>query len=128
MKVSTLLPTSTFKSALAKSALLILLCLIINPLFAQEAQSADVESFWLWKFLGRLHPMIVHFPISLIVVALLLESFQRVRGNRSMSEAIRALIYVGSISAVLAVIFGLLLSKTDDYGGDLLPVHGGAHR
>ena len=40
-----------------------------------------------------------------------------------MSEAIRALIYVGSVSAVFAVIFGLLLSNTEDYGGDLLPVH-----
>ncbi len=40
-----------------------------------------------------------------------------------MSEAIRALIYVGSVSAVLAVTFGLLLSNTEDYGGDLLPVH-----
>ena len=40
-----------------------------------------------------------------------------------MSEAIRALIYVGSVSAVFAVTFGLLLSNTEDYGGDLLPVH-----
>ena len=40
-----------------------------------------------------------------------------------MSEAIRALIYVGAVSAVFAVIFGLFLSNTEDYGGDLLPVH-----
>src|SRR5688572_8536372 len=103
--------------------MVILLCFFISPLFAQGAQTVDADSFWLWKFLGRLHPMIVHFPISLIIVALLLEIFQRTKGNRSMSEAIRALIFVGAVSAVLAVIFGLFLSNTEDYGGDLLPVH-----
>ncbi|HMG93139.1 MAG TPA: DUF1549 domain-containing protein [Chryseolinea sp.] len=123
MKINNIRP-STSNGALAKSiALLLLLCLAINPLFAQEAQPVDVEAFWLWKFLGRLHPMIVHFPISLIIVALLLEFIQRMSGKRSMSDAIRALIYVGSASAVLAVVFGLLLSNTDDYGGDLLPIH-----
>jgi uncharacterized membrane protein len=124
LKVNNLLHTSAFKGALRRSAALsLLLCFVICPLFAQEANTVDADGFWLWKFLGRLHPMIVHFPISLIIVALLLEFFQRIRGNRSMSEAIRALIYVGSVSAVLAVIFGLFLSNTEDYGGDLLPVH-----
>ncbi len=32
-------------------------------------------NFWLWQFLGRLHPMIVHFPIGLLVVAFILELF-----------------------------------------------------
>jgi uncharacterized membrane protein/mono/diheme cytochrome c family protein len=123
LELNKLLQTSAFKSALRRSVVLLLLCFVICPLFAQEANTVDADSFWLWRFLGRLHPMIVHFPISLIIVALLLELFQRIRGNRSMSEAIRALIYVGSVSAVFAVIFGLLLSNTEDYGGDLLPVH-----
>ena len=119
MKVS----ISVLKSALGKSVIVSLLCLAISPLFALDANTADADSFWLWKLLGRLHPMIVHFPISLIIVALLLEFFQRIRGNRSLSEAIRVLVYVGSVSAVLAVTFGLLLSNTEDYGGDFLPVH-----
>jgi uncharacterized membrane protein len=116
--------TSSFNRVLLKAAfVLLLLCITVSPLLAQETDSAGAESFWLWKLLGRLHPLIVHFPISLIIVALMLEIFQRIKGNKSLTEAIRALIYVGSISAVAAVIFGLLLSTTDDYGGDLLPVH-----
>jgi uncharacterized membrane protein/mono/diheme cytochrome c family protein len=123
LKVNTI-HSSAFKNALSKSkALVLLLCLIANPMFAQEAQAVDSGGFWLWNFLGRLHPMIVHFPISLIIVALLLEVVQRIKGNHSMSDAIRALIYVGSVSAVLAVVFGLLLSNTEGYGGDLLPIH-----
>ena len=102
---------------------LFVLCVAVSHTLAQEPNSAGVESFWLWKLLGRFHPLIVHFPISLIIVALMLEIFQRIKGNKSLAEAIRVLIYVGCISAVVAVIFGLLLSNTDDYGGDLLPVH-----
>ena len=26
----------------------------------------QITDFWLWKFLGRLHPLMVHFPIALI--------------------------------------------------------------
>ena len=53
----------------------------------------------------------------------MLEIFQRIKRSTSLTEAIRILIYVGCASAVFAVLFGLLLSNTDDYGGDLLPVH-----
>jgi len=116
--------TSSFNSALFKAAIaLIFLCITAGSALAQETGSAGAESFWLWKLLGRLHPLIVHFPISIIIVALMLEIFQRIKRNKSLADAIRVLIYVGCISAVFAVIFGLLLSTTDSYGGDLLPVH-----
>lgn len=79
--------------------------------------------FWLWVLLGRLHPLIVHFPISLILVALLLEVLQWSGRAPDMRVAVRILIIVSALSSIAAVAFGLLLANTESYGSDLLPIH-----
>jgi uncharacterized membrane protein len=96
------------------------LLLIAPPVVADEAASAGGH-FWLWTFLGRLHPMIVHFPISMLVVALFMEVLGR--KSDSFRAGIRLLVFIGAISAVVSVVFGLLLSNTGDYGSDTLALH-----
>lgn len=80
-------------------------------------------NFWLWQFLGRLHPMIVHFPIGLLVIALLLELFTLNKKNQDLRKAIHLLLLIGSVSAVLAAIFGWFLKTQDEYSGDILDIH-----
>ena len=99
----------------------LLFTLLINTGFAQTAESTSTEHFWLWSLLGRLHTMVVHFPIGLLFVALLMEIIGRKSGR--YKSAIRLLIYTGAASAVVAVVFGLLLSKTEEYGSDALSYH-----
>jgi uncharacterized membrane protein/mono/diheme cytochrome c family protein len=81
------------------------------------------ESFWLWQFLGRLHPLIVHFPVGLLVVALFLEILDWRSTNKSLRAGINALLWIGAGSAVLAVALGLLLASQEEYGGDTLTYH-----
>ena len=81
------------------------------------------ESFWLWQFLGRLHPLIVHFPVGLLCVALLLEIIDWSRKSNDMRAGITALIWIGAISSVVAAVFGLILSNQEDYGGDTVNIH-----
>ena len=95
-----------------------------NSLMAQAKMPLPANDFWLWSFLGRLHPMIVHFPISLLLVALLMEILAWSRKSTNFQSAIKVLVFVGTVSAIAAVIFGLLLSNTDDYEiSDTLAVH-----
>ncbi|OJY86476.1 MAG: hypothetical protein BGP14_20810 [Sphingobacteriales bacterium 44-15] len=82
---------------------------------------AATEHFWLWSFLGRLHPMIVHFPVGLLVFALVMEIIGR--KSQTYNAAIKLLVYAGALSAIIAVAFGLLLSKTEEYGSNLLSMH-----
>lgn len=81
------------------------------------------EIFWLWQFLGRLHPLIVHFPVSLLCVALLLEVINWRRKSTELRAGIVALVWIGAVSSVIAVILGLLLANLEEYGGDTVTLH-----
>ena len=87
------------------------------------ATGTSDASFWLWALLGRLHPMMVHFPIGLIVVSLILEVIYWRNPRRDLRPAIHVLIIISVLSSVLSVVFGLLLINTESYGSDILPVH-----
>ncbi|PWJ58948.1 putative membrane protein [Dyadobacter jejuensis] len=81
------------------------------------------ESFWLWKFLGHLHPLVVHFPVSLLCVALFLEFVDYTRKSKIYARAILMLLWLGTLGAFFSVAFGLVLANTEEYGGDDLPIH-----
>lgn len=83
----------------------------------------DIFLNWIFQFLGRLHPMTVHFPIGLLVVALFLELLT-LKGNRpGLREGINWMVYLGSLFAVLACSLGWLLRTFDEYLGELVQWH-----
>lgn len=74
-------------------------------------------------FLGRLHPLIVHFPIGLLAIALLMEAFT-IGGRRpGLREGINWMVFLGAAFAVLAAILGWFLRTIDDYSGELVQLH-----
>lgn len=75
---------------------------------------------WLFDLWGRLHPMLVHFPIGLLVGALLLESWHRIKGKEG---APNGMIYLGALTAVISATMGGLLKASGDYGGTLVDQH-----
>ncbi len=85
--------------------------------------TCQITDFWLWKFLGRLHPLIVHFPIGLLIVALMLEIFTLNKKNQELRGGINYLLIIGAFGAAISVAFGLLLKTQDDYSGSLLTIH-----
>ena len=80
-------------------------------------------NFWLWTFFGRLHPLIVHFPIALLIIVAFLELLLLKKRTQEMRSAINILLIIGCFSAVLAAIFGLFLKAEDDYAGSALAIH-----
>lgn len=72
-------------------------------------------------FLGRLHPLIVHLPIGFLLLAALLHLLSR--RKKQLEHAVPFILLLGFISAVLACIFGYLLSLTGTYDIDQLTPH-----
>jgi uncharacterized membrane protein len=82
-----------------------------------------ITDFWLWQFLGRLHPLMVHFPIGLLIVSLIIEIVSFRKKDQSFRSAQHIILLISSISAVLSCCFGLLLKGQDDYAGNTLTIH-----
>jgi hypothetical protein len=71
---------------------------------------------WL-QVLGRMHPLLLHFPIVLIIVAGIL-TFIRLRDPAAAlwkRQLTAALLLAGALSAAVTVIMGLFLSKETGY-------------
>ncbi|MBD3626798.1 PSD1 and planctomycete cytochrome C domain-containing protein [Cyclobacterium sp.] len=90
---------------------------------ALQEQAVESEPFWLWKFLGRLHPLAVHFPVSLLLFAAVLELFTLKNFNHKLRPGIDLLVWAGVAGAVLAAVLGWVLATVEDYGGNTLDVH-----
>ena len=66
-------------------------------------------------FSGRLHPLIVHLPIGFLLMATLFEFVSYSKKYEHLRSAVSFTLFLGFISAVLACIFGYILSLSGDY-------------
>jgi uncharacterized membrane protein/YHS domain-containing protein len=71
---------------------------------------------------GRLHPLLLHLPIGLMVGVVALEATAWWRGRES-GRAPTVLLWLTAAAAVAAVATGLVLSYEDGYGGSTLTTH-----
>jgi mono/diheme cytochrome c family protein/uncharacterized membrane protein len=74
------------------------------------------------EFIGRLHPLIVHIPIGILLFAFALILFQRFR-RVEIEAAISFALLLGSISAVAACVAGWILAQSGEYDADLVFKH-----
>ena len=82
-----------------------------------------MQGFDFWLLFGRLHPMVLHFPIALLLTAAIAD-LAILRWRRDWLErSALALLMLGTASAVLAASMGLALSVADGYAGDTLQRH-----
>jgi uncharacterized membrane protein len=82
-----------------------------------------VELPYLLLMIGRFHPVILHFPIVLIIVALLLEILRRFGVAGKIDRVITVILVTAAISTVVAIASGFLLYASGDYSGRLLQQH-----
>lgn len=76
------------------------------------------------RLLGRLHPLVVHFPIALLLCALAAETAVRFRPSQSwLTGMARGCLWIGFAGAVVAAAFGWLNARYEGYAGGEVDVH-----
>ncbi len=75
------------------------------------------------QLLGHLHPVLVHLPIGILLLACLFLWQSRKEKYAHLQPAINITLLLGAISAVVACITGYILSQTGDYDEDAVNFH-----
>jgi uncharacterized membrane protein len=80
---------------------------------------------WL-QTIGRMHPLILHFPIVILLIAMLMEFF-RFKAENAINifyrNFLQKLLLIGALFAAVTVIMGLFLSREEGYSGNTLFWH-----
>lgn len=74
------------------------------------------------ELLGRLHPAVVHFPIGILILAFILQ-YLSPKPIREKSELIWFVLFIGTVSAVVASILGWILSWSGEYAETAVSRH-----
>lgn len=84
---------------------------------------ADVAPNWPWVLFGRLHPLVVHFPIALITLAALLEGWGLLRKRTAAGDASWICVGLGFLSAIVATVMGYAFAEGKTSDKDILELH-----
>lgn len=75
------------------------------------------------QVIGRFHPVLVHLPIGILLLALLFEALSRRERWRSLQPAMPFILLLGAVAATFSCFTGWLLSQSGEYEGDLVNRH-----
>ncbi|PSR52843.1 cytochrome C [Adhaeribacter arboris] len=81
--------------------------------------------FWLQP-LGRMHPVLLHFPIVILLLAMVLEFFRfnsKYRTQEFYQSFTSNLFLAGILTSAVTILMGLFLSKEEGYDGSILQWH-----
>ena len=74
-------------------------------------------------FLGRFHPLLVHFPIVLLLTAFIFEVMSRSHHFRGLKFSVLPLLLLGAVSATLSALTGYFISHEGGYDASALQRH-----
>lgn len=74
-------------------------------------------------FSGHLHPLIVHLPIGFILLAAVFDILSYRENYKNLKPAVSVALLTGFLSALLACLFGYVLSLSGDYDRTVLTGH-----
>lgn len=85
-------------------------------------ESRLVLPAWL-QVAGRLHPLLLHVPIGVLVLSVLLLLIRSQFKPKQFARLLSVSLTMASLTAAFTALFGLLLSVGGDYGADALSQH-----
>lgn len=86
-------------------------------------QIPDSSQTGLGELLGRLHPLVVHFPIGIVALALGLEAINWKWSGSISAKGMKIILGLGVLSSLMAVLAGFFLYRSGEYGGDMVRQH-----
>ncbi len=91
--------------------LLFVLTMLAYPPLADAGKPVSVPQWVL--FFGRFHPIAVHMPVGVLILAAVMEgmAFFKPRLSKLIEPAITFVLGFGTFGAIIAVIFGIFLSR-----------------
>ncbi|WP_153797743.1 c-type cytochrome domain-containing protein [Foetidibacter luteolus] len=75
------------------------------------------------EFLGRFHPLLVHLPIGILLIALLLQYLSGKAKYSALNPAVNIVLLIGMLSAFASCVTGYLLSMSGEYDEDTVSWH-----
>jgi hypothetical protein len=93
--------------------------LLIFLLFVEDKVHLPV---WL-QVAGRMHPLVLHLPIGILIFLVVLMFFQKQIDSSVTNQIIHIGLLLTSLSASISALFGFFLSLQSDYGYDVLMRH-----
>jgi uncharacterized membrane protein len=77
---------------------------------------------WL-TFFGRFHPLLVHLPIGILIIACLFDWLSVKNKFQSLKDAVHLSLLLGAITALASCITGYLLSLSGEYDANTVGLH-----
>ncbi|HTF20342.1 MAG TPA: c-type cytochrome domain-containing protein [Chryseolinea sp.] len=75
------------------------------------------------EMIGRLHPLLVHLPIGILLLAAAFELLAYFKPFRKLKTSVRTMILFGALASTLSVVTGLSLAAGGGYDERLIGVH-----
>lgn len=75
------------------------------------------------EFLGRFHPLIVHLPVGVLLIALLLQYLSAKEKYAALNASVNIVLLIGMLSAFASCITGYLLSMSGEYDDTTVSWH-----
>lgn len=105
------------KLAAISVSVFLAIVLLFLPVLPQKEMATPL------LFVGRFHPLVLHFPIVLIILALVLELLDRFKLIQKHHTTVTLILIAASASCVFVVAAGYFLYASGEYSGDLISQH-----
>src|SRR5215475_6832054 len=96
--------------------------LVVTTLVAFLPPDGTERAEWL-QFIGRFHPLLVHFPIALFLLVPILEIVGRSARFAYLALSVHFVLALATLGAVTAAILGWCLGRSGGYSGGLITQH-----
>lgn len=96
--------------------------LVVATLVAFLPPDGNERAEWV-QFIGRFHPLVVHFPIALFLLVPILEIVGRSVRFEYLRLSVNFVLALATLAATMAVILGWCLARSGGYSGNLITQH-----